>query len=158
MRWEKIEIEKLSEFVKSGKTYKEISEMLTRSESSIRNKSNEIGIMTSMFKIGIEFKEVVCLQCGILTSSEYENRKFCSHSCSAKYNNRLIIREKKNKNCLRCGISISRKNKYCSNKCQVRYIKNTIFEKIESGDITLNERNYKTYLISKFGNKCMDCD
>ena len=32
-----------------------------------------------------------------------------------------------------------------------------IFERIESGDVTLYEKQYKKYLIYKYGNKCMEC-
>ena len=32
-----------------------------------------------------------------------------------------------------------------------------IFEKIENGDTSLYERNYKKYLINKYGEKCMEC-
>jgi hypothetical protein len=52
---------------------------------------------------------------------------------------------------------IKRNNKYCNSICQISHVKNIIHEKIENGDTTLYEKTYKNYLISKFGNKCMEC-
>jgi 5-methylcytosine-specific restriction endonuclease McrA len=52
---------------------------------------------------------------------------------------------------------IKRNNKYCNSICQISHVKKIIHEKIENGDTTLYEKTYKNYLISKFGNKCMEC-
>lgn len=59
--------------------------------------------------------------------------------------------------CLNCGVDILKNRKYCSNKCQLIYQTNLIFNKIELGDLDQYEEQYKKYLISKFGNKCMEC-
>ena len=52
---------------------------------------------------------------------------------------------------------VKRNNKYCNATCQISYMKKIVSEKIESGDNTFYEKTYKNYLISKFGNKCMEC-
>lgn len=60
--------------------------------------------------------------------------------------------------CPFCGKEvIKRNNKYCNSICQISHVKKIIHEKIENGDTTLYEKTYKNYLISKFGNKCMEC-
>jgi len=66
-----------------------------------------------------------------------------------KYQNR------KKKNCIECGkITI---NKFCSHICQQEKNRKIRNKKIESGDLTLGVRNYKKYLIEKYGEKCMEC-
>ena len=59
-----------------------------------------------------------CSQCGI----EVENsKKFCSNSCSAKYNNRLR-KIKPYPNCKYCSKQLSNRiKKYCNNRCQGDY-------------------------------------
>jgi len=66
-------------------------------------------------------------------------------------------REKIEKICLNCGNPIPNRNLYCNNKCQAEHRTKIIYEKIENGDTTLTERNYRSYLIDKFGDKCMEC-
>ncbi len=51
-----------------------------------------------------------CVYCGIETS----NPKFCSKSCSAKFNNNLSPkRTKKHKTCKSCGVLLESRNTYC---------------------------------------------
>jgi hypothetical protein len=69
----------------------------------------------------------------------------------------LRKREKKEKYCLNCGISIPNRNIYCNNKCQGEYSTKITFNKIENGDTSFYENTYKKYLIEKYGNKCMKC-
>ena len=61
-----------------------------------------------------------CKQCDIIiTSHDRKRRVFCSHTCSATYNNKL--KEKIKKTCVYCKAVFTnhdRKSKYCSNKCQ----------------------------------------
>ena len=151
MRWDDLEIDKVLRLLKLGKTYSEISNLCGRSESSIRNKMNEIGEKSSVYKTNISY----CINC----TKEFSKKdyKFCSKSCSVIFNNKNRGKKKENVKCLNCdkdGIG----KKYCSNKCQGLYKRNNIFKKIEDGDITLYEKNYKNYLIYKFGEKCMKCE
>lgn len=62
---------------------------------------------------------------------------------------------RKNKQCLSCNAITT--NKYCNPICQNQHKQKIVFDKIESGDISLDARQYKKYLIYKFGEKCMDC-
>jgi len=83
MKWENEEDVLLKELINSGKKYKEISEIMNRSEKSIINRAFRIGL-----KI-VSTKKCICLECG----KEFEgyisdNRKFCNKSCSVSYNNR----------------------------------------------------------------------
>ncbi len=82
--------------------------------------------------------------------------KFCSQSCSAIYNNKLRNKKIK-KSCLNCGEETTN-IKYCSYTCGSEYQLKETISKIENGDLTLDHRQYKKYLINKFGEKCMECN
>ena len=51
-----------------------------------------------------------CINC----DKETTNPKFCSSSCSATYNNKLVPRRKLEGNCVVCNKPITKKAKYCS--------------------------------------------
>lgn len=83
--------------------------------------------------------------------------KFCSQSCNAIYNNKPRIKHIKTFSaCLGCG-EMTICDKYCNSKCQQQHKRKLVFEAIENGDTTLDHRNYRRYLIYKFGEKCMEC-
>ncbi len=66
--------------------------------------------------------------------------------------------KKVEKKCLCCDKVVnSYKYKFCSNKCQSVNSIRLSYEKIEGGDTTLGDHQYKRYLIFKNGNKCMEC-
>ena len=157
MRWSKEEVESVVNYIKLGMSYKQISNLINRTDLSIKNKASEIGITTSMY-VNNEKDNINCLQCNQEILVDYKSRKFCSHSCSAKFNNKLNKRTTKVKNCLYCNNIIGRKNKYCNLACSKKHIKSIIFSKIEDGDLTLYEKQYKKYLIEKYGEKCMKCN
>lgn len=155
MKWTQTEIEMILSMVKEGKTYKEISIVVNRNESAIRSKLFKLGEKWTNY---VDFiKEHICQQCGNkFTDLQHIDRKFCSKSCSATYFNLKRDNEiREFKSCLNCDKQI--KGKYCNYFCQRQYEKNIIFSKIENGDTSLQERQYKKYLILKFGNKCMEC-
>ena len=53
------------------------------------------------------------------TARNTRNKKFCSHSCSAKISNK---NRKKEKHCLNCGEKLEKsQTKYCNNICQGEY-------------------------------------
>lgn len=96
--------------------------------------------------------------CAVCEEEINEKNKFCSSSCSAKYNNQHRVR-KEYGCCLNCNETLKRKGyKYCSNKCQGAYQRRKTFEKIENGSINFCEDTFKLYLIHKFGDKCMKCN
>lgn len=94
-----------------------------------------------------------CKECGTHTS----NPKFCSRSCSVKFNNRGQNRTKDRK-CINCGGQRERHSKkYCSQECHKEYEWRKRKLLIESGDFTLDHRLYKRYLIEKYGESCQEC-
>jgi len=154
-RWNDFEIDNAIDLITDGKSYNDIGKILNRTSSSIRCK---------LIKLGYQYLEEqkierICLNClETFKTFRKSDRKFCNHSCSAVYNNKKRIYKKGDlHNCLNCGKEISNKNIYCDNKCQGEEKTKVIYKKIENGDTTLTERNYRSYLINKFGNQCMEC-
>ena len=156
------------ELLKKGIDFAEIGISLGRTKKSIKEKLNELGYNQSDY-IKKEFYEIKNCEC---CKKEFKSlisndRKFCSNNCSASFNNKLRKKEVYNQNkrkkyesvknnkCVNCNKTV--KNKFCNSTCQSEHRKRLIFEKIENGDITLYFRNYKNYLIDKFGKKCMEC-
>jgi len=97
-----------------------------------------------------------CLVCG--KELEKKQEKFCSHNCSAIYNNK---KRKKSKKCLHCGKEIFKKNKFCSNKCQKDFeYQKRIKKWKEHPELEKRECKIpyiKRYLEEKYGHKCQLC-
>ena len=97
-----------------------------------------------------------------MRENKRDNRKYCSKNCASINNNHKRKKEDINR-CIKCNNIISRRNKFCNNTCHSEYNKKIIFEKIENGSFSL-ENKYtesgwiKLYLINKYGEKCMMCD
>lgn len=109
-------------------------------------------------------KNAICIECGKETevSVYVSNSKVKCKLCNPKFGEpNKYKRDVKRINgkfiCLSCGVELTKKGKYCSRGCQIKLDKKKIFEKIETGDITLPQRYYKKYLIEKYGEKCMEC-
>ncbi len=109
---------------------------------------NEFGEKTSLYK---NKEQKYCINCDLPLDID---QLFCSRSCSATFNNK---KRKKNTYCITCNKEIKTGRKYCNNICQSIHKRNIIFDRIESGDTSLYEANYKRYLIHKNGAKCMEC-
>lgn len=170
MRWTKEESEKAIRLLIEGNDFKEISELLNRTNKSIKEKLNSLGYRQSDYIKREYHTHKNCEHCNInFKSLISENRKFCSKSCSTTFNNLLkdsktdlknIIRrdyynKRKNNLCLNCDIITT--NKYCSQKCQHEYKRKEIFKLIESGDTSVTSKMVKQYLIHIHGEKCMEC-
>jgi hypothetical protein len=103
-----------------------------------------------------------CLTC----DSEFEikdyRQKFCSKSCSAKFNNH---NRKKITYCLNCKKDIKKRGKkFCSNKCQFLKSNEILVNQWLNGEIAgytgrlLQIRNFvRRYIIIKNDSKCQKC-
>jgi hypothetical protein len=166
--WSVDELNIAINMIESKKTYKEISDILNRTERSIREKLRKNGFRYTDYIESVDsiFK---CLECeSNFMDKSYNDRKFCSRSCSVTYNNKFkikngiyAVKNTKSNGCKSCGDVLNNTNrvkKYCNTKCQKDFEKKLIFERIESGEYNCkNPRKYKEYLIDKFSNKCMKC-
>lgn len=151
--WTKKEEKIVLKLLKNNKTYKEISEVINRSADAVAAKSYKLSVSFEQFNKHNETRN--CKECNKKFVVNISNeKKFCSHSCSAKQSN---VKRKKIKNCLNCNKQIEIRNVYCNNKCQGEYKKKKTFEEIENGNKNLFVGAYKRYLINKHGEKCMEC-
>ena len=123
-----------------------------------------------------------CKQCNAEIKrfpSEINGNIFCSTSCSAKYNNHnrminyyksdpnITIRQCSEKNvilkkckCCNKDFSPSRKStqKYCSQLCSAKHIRQQLYEKISNGEVNGHSANtMRNYLISTRGCRCEIC-
>ena len=153
--WKKEDVDLMLDLLTGGKSYKEISLIVNKTEGSIRSKSHKLGYKSSTYYNSKKSK-FQCKECNIEFEDLIERgRVFCSQSCNAKFNNRKRKYKYKSK-CIFCNKEIKSK-KYCSKECQFNNDRNIIFDKIENGDTSLYEKNYKKYLIHKHGESCMEC-
>lgn len=150
MKWREEEFEKVKQLYLEKHSYREIALMMGRSFESIRNK-----LINENVKAPVEGKVIKnCLSCN---SPIKRKQNFCSHSCSASYNNKLRI--SKMQNCANCNNKVKHKNaRFCSINCSVEYKKNELNKRIENGDPTVGAPALKRYLIEKYGEKCMECN
>lgn len=113
-----IDLELLKQLVDNDKTNNEIAIILEIPLSRVKRL-----ISVNNFKRVIKEKiKKPCLQCEkIFAFKQHEDRKFCSSSCSAIFNNkhRIIINKSKLLNCKYCNNEIKNKNNktYCNKTC-----------------------------------------
>lgn len=107
-----------------------------------------------------ENKERYCLSCG--KKLEGDQKKFCSSSCAAKYNNTL---RKQKRYCKSCGKELTGKQKnFCSNKCQCDYIYKQYIERWKNGEEDGTNGKYsmskhlRRYMLEKNNYCCELCD
>jgi len=106
MKWTKELDDKLEKFLKDGKKYEDIAILMKTTTKSVACRSNRIGL-----KI-IHHKEYKCKNCDILFVDFINSERiFCSHKCSASYNNKNRIISDETKNKIRLGM-----NNYYSKK------------------------------------------
>ncbi len=104
----------------------------------------------------------VCKNCGKQLSHEKCKNKFCSHSCSASYNNLGVRRNFKNgkwakKRCLCCD-QVTTNPKYCSSQCQQNYLWQERKKDIErNGFKNVGLKQIKRYILEINGRKCEIC-
>lgn len=99
----------------------------------------------------IEYK---CKNCKCEINS---NRKFCSSSCAASFNN--TKRQKKDQGqCLNCGNDLNYVQvKFCSRECNKEHKhKNEVIPKLKDGSL-VSSRIIKKHLLEERGNKCEGC-
>ena len=122
---------------------------------------------------------VKCKACGNALDYEHRHNKFCSHSCSASFNNIGVVRNgsPKQKNikalksqkidlyCKFCNIKLIKNQKlFCSSKCKQNFYWQERKKKIEETGFFQrmfgNEARrsiVKKYLVEKYGHKCSIC-
>lgn len=112
-----------------------------------------------------------CKQCGKPIIYDRRNKnEFCSHSCSASYNNigvcrnfggnlvEIIKNKRKSDFCLFCGKEIKRKNrKYCSSQCQQSLTYEKYIKKIKD-EVIVSNNVLRRYLMIIYNSKYQKCE
>jgi len=163
MKWTKELSDNVINFIKSGYTYKEVSNIFNVTSDSIRGRCFKLNIKSSDYSKDYN-KKFICLECGCEFINNKNGRKFCSHSCSAKFNNKPRNKNE-NKKCLNCDCDIKNVNTYCSNKCQQDFQYNKKLERWKNNEFDGNKRRHKyalsnivrKYIFNKYNHKCSKC-
>lgn len=106
-------------------------------------------------------------ECGVEYRSTAKVPKFCSHSCSAKFTNKLPYRRtsKKSKICPVCGEATTNP-KYCSSRCSGDAKRTRTALLIEAwlrGEVAMSSKNMglmdvaRKFLYEQAGHKCTEC-
>ncbi len=110
----------------------------------------------------------ICLQCGEnISYKSYiladKNPKFCSHSCSATYSNKMRAIIKDDNFCLCCGETLKKNaDSFCSHSCFGEFAYLSSINKWKLGIEFPNKhlkipRYIRIYMFSKYNNKCSCC-
>lgn len=121
MKWNEELNENLKKSLENGNNYSYIALKMNTTYKSILGQCNRLNIKSSDYKK--EKDAQYCLECGV---EILKDNKFCSRSCSTKYNNKIRIRRRKIHNkCKNCGKDIigtnKKNNNFCDQKCQIEY-------------------------------------
>lgn len=160
MKWTKEKDEQILSLIKEGKNYKYISDIFKVKPNSIRSRCFRLGVKSSTYKKNSK-RKFICKEC---EKEFFDNvdRKFCSRSCSATFNNRDVF-IKKERYCLNCGKEIETGRKYCSRDCQFDYQYKDYIEKWKDGKVDGNKKPdgisgyVRRYIFKKYDNKCSKC-
>ena len=118
--------------------------------------------ITNQFYMQHIEKRKFCLECSKIfcIPISQPNKKFCSQSCSAKFNNKKKIKNKLYWYCKNCGKEHNKSNKgknnYCNNKCQGEFEWIEKIKEIKNGECS-HPLTIKKYLKESYGNKCSEC-
>lgn len=179
MKWLNNDEKILIELLINGLSYLEISNKLNRTKRSIKEKVNKLGFNSKTFSV--KKRKIRCLNCNIefevfANNKEDINRKFCTHSCSASFNNkrRTKISSTLNKNirikdtkelqkCIVCDNMVKNiKHLFCSNKCHIECKYVEYITKWKNGEVDGKKggavsNHIRKYLFEKYDKKCSKC-
>ena len=134
-------------------------------EKLIRYCKETLGVdICSVIEENKKPKILYCKNCGKELSGG--QKLFCSHSCSATYNNKGTYRNKKYEThyCPNCGKEVKRgKGIYCSTECMNEYEYNEYIKKWKNGEVDGSKgkadisNHVRRYIFAKYGSKCQEC-
>ena len=157
----------LKKVLETGKTLSDIARTLFGSASYYnREKSKKILLSNGIeWEVWLSSKKVrkFCRHCGKEITGKDKRNVFCSHSCSAKYNNKRKRKSKREARCLNCGKSINSRNKFCNNTCYSEYKQKDYIKRWKEGNENgLSGKFYiisaiRRYILEKNQYKCENC-
>ena len=104
----------------------------------------------------------MCKQCSTVIPFESHTNVFCSHSCSATFNNTRKISNSKLSRCQHCGTEVKQNKhmtrKFCSNRCQgdFKFI-NSFLDWYYLLDTSFENKTLREFLRVWVGYKCSVC-
>lgn len=112
--------------------------------------------------------ELICPNCNVnFISEKRDRRKFCSHNCSASFNNKNRNRKKsKYIICLHCKIEFKAdrsKQKYCSSECMgkqrsLNSYNNLLNNNLDNLSVSYTPKVAKKFILGEQDNKCAICN
>lgn len=100
-----------------------------------------------------------CKKCHTKLPYKKRHNQFCSHSCSASFNNMGIARNGKTKKdipCLNCG-TITKNPKFCCCQCKADYDWKRVKNDVQKTGIVTTAYIGKRYLLEIKGERCEIC-
>ena len=184
MKWTDNKFELIKQMIISGKTYKEIADIIGCALGTLENQLCKQKIKKSELITSSITK--VCKYCNAnftvnKGSDKKHNHKFCSRSCAITYSNkhRIISNNTKKQiskslggsgilkrtHCLYCNSKLKTGSKYCSNTCGVKYRREIQIKQWLAGEISGygNNKKYnlltaiKQWIFERDQNKCTEC-
>lgn len=130
MRWTQEKISIALKLFEDGNSKEQVASVLECSPRAVALKLTKTGHSLREFPFYKRTEDVTCASCGnSFVGNISESRKFCSHSCSAKHNNKGTRRHGVEPGtCIQCGKKKRRASEaFCSCKChkQHQYEENT---------------------------------
>jgi hypothetical protein len=104
-----------------------------------------------------------CKQCDKEFSTLDYRAKFCSHSCSAIFNNAGRIIKKEKRICLECSKEFyitSHRKIFCSNECSLKHKTNEKIKQFLDGKLTdkqVRRKSIREFLIERQNGVCALC-
>lgn len=163
MKWTIEKINILKEGILNGLTHEQISFKTGFVKNAVRLKAQKLKLKSKYLE---NLKEInTCKNCNInFESLKSERRKFCSQSCSAKYNNASKEKKYLSNTCKNCNIEIHDKNIYCSRKCNKEYEYKERIKLWKNGELKSYSGKTKAitpwlrkYILKKYNNTCNNC-
>jgi protein-arginine kinase activator protein McsA len=117
-KWTTKETEMCIALLQDYKSFEEIGAKVGRSAKAVKVHLNKLGLR----KRDYSFEIITCPQCNeTFSGHRNHNRKFCSHSCAAVFNNNRLGTAKPPTLCASCEEPVPTRNrKYCSTECVPR--------------------------------------
>lgn len=101
-----------------------------------------------------------CANCEVVLEGRGQ-KKFCTRSCAASFNNRISPKRMKEGSCDKCGVSVSSRRKYCE-KCLPEIVRSRASkEDVRSYQRAYYKRRYekrKKLAFEILGAACTQCD
>lgn len=173
--WNLHESENAKQLLEDGNSYKQISEKLGKTYSSVKQHlKKKYNLKQSDFlKQSENFRKCKSCENSFIIPARNKNKKYCSVACSniglnrwanrrsaiIKIDEKLSqVKTKHISTCKNCNKELVKKTVFCNNECYRGYYNYIQLEKIKNGELKdTNRKTIKRLLILKRGHQCEIC-